>query len=109
MAFREPGVDGGLATSWAENLNGWVPLLAGQAFLGLITLGPKCECSWHLFWRKVCPGLEANSGMRFPFGACLGNCGTEFCLIAGYSFRYVPQLESVSRNSGSEWDGVSGR
>ena len=65
------------------------------------------EGQQRLFNRKVCPGLEANSGMQFPIGTCLGNCGTEFCFIVGRTFRDMPQLESGSRNSGSEWDGVS--
>ena len=76
-----------------ENLNGWVPLLGAQAFLGLITLGPKCECSlafvlpesvsrfgggfwdavssWGLFG-KLRDGILLDCGIQFPLCASAG-------------------------------------
>ena len=88
-------------------LNGWVPLLGGKrcgyghfGFERLI--GPR-----RLLCRKACPGLGADCGMQLPLGACLGNCGTEFCFIVGCIFRNLPQTESVSQNPRSKWDGVS--
>ena len=88
-------------------LNGWVPLLGGKrcgyghfGFERLI--GPR-----RLLCRKACPGLGADCGMQLPLGACLGNCGTEFCFIVGCTFRNVPQPESVSQNMCSKRDGVS--
>ncbi len=88
-------------------LNGWVPLLGGKrcgyghfGFERLI--GPR-----RLLCRKACPGLGADCGMQLPLGACLGNCGTEFCFIVGRTFRNAPQPESVSQNLCSKRDGVS--
>ena len=88
-------------------LNGWASLLGGKrcgyghfGFERLI--GPR-----RLLCRKACPGLEADCGMQLPLGACLGNCGTEFCFIVGRTFRNVPQTESVSQNLCSKRDGVS--
>ena len=103
--------DLGWTAAWlragAENLNGWVPLLGGKrcgyghfGFERLI--GPR-----RLLCRKACPGLGADCGMQLPLGACLGNCGTEFCFIVGCTFRNVPQPESVSQNMCSKRDGVS--
>ena len=92
----------------AENLNGWVPLLGAQAFLGLVTLGSKCECSlafvlpesapqfggefwdavsaWGLFG-KLRDGFLPDYGIRFPLRASTGKCVPEFGLGMGWDFR----------------------
>ena len=78
--------------------------MRARAFLGLITLDPKCECSlafvlpesasqfeggfwdavsvWELFG-KLRDGFLPDYGIRFPLHASTGKCVPEFGLGMG--------------------------
>ena len=117
LSCRDPAVTWytgnlGWTAAWlragAEDLDGWVPLLRARAFLGLITLDPKCECSlafvlpervsrfgggfwdavsaWGLFG-KLRDGILPDCGIRFPQRASTGKCVPEFVLGMGRCFR----------------------
>lgn len=57
--------------------------------------------------RKLCPGIGAQNGMRFPVGASNGKCIPESAPGMGHTFRNSPQPETATRNRCSEWDALS--
>lgn len=59
-------------------------------------------------FRKRYPSLDPRNGARFPNGGSDGNHVPEFRFKAGRTFRMASQTETVSRNTASEWDAVSG-
>lgn len=58
--------------------------------------------------RKLCPGIGAQNGMRFPVGASNGKRIPESAPGMGHTFRNSPQPETATRNRCSEWDALSG-
>lgn len=48
--------------------------------------------------RKLCPGIQTQSGVWFPIERLGGKCIPEFMLGMGCGFRLRPLAESVSRN-----------
>ncbi len=87
VAFRGSGVDGDLAASWAEELNGWVPLLGAQALLMMIT-------------------LEIERPVGFG-GCCAGNYIPVWRRIVGCGFRLGPVWETLGRNFALLWVALS--
>ena len=55
----------------------------------------RVAVSLRAFFRKLCPTLDADSGMRFPKGACLGNRIPESSQIMVPSFRLTSRRSRV--------------
>lgn len=59
--------------------------------------------------RKLRPGIQSRSGMRFPDRPSTGSCVPESTLGAGYAFRNGLQAEMASHSEPSFRDAVSAR
>lgn len=90
--------------------------IAGSApsFIWAETVSQFSSSDWDALsrrasMRKLYPALDADSGMQFPKGACLGNWRPESSQIMGCSFPKGIVPESVSHSEPSNRDALSRR
>ena len=57
--------------------------------------------------RKLCPGIGAQNGVRFPDRPSTGNCVPEFGSKAGCALPLAWVSETASRNQAWKWDALS--